>query len=455
MIEDSETTENTKTSSRRQRPFKNRRDAGRQLAPLLEPLQGSGTVVLALPRGGIPVGFEVASHLGAPLQAFPARKVGAPRQPELGIGAVAPGGMLVLNEQIIRELAIPQKDVELVVARESAELNERLKRYWGEKPTLDLKGRTVILVDDGLATGGTASAALRALRKQGVGKLILAVPICASQTASALTSLADAIVCLLRTDNLSAVGLWYDNFEQTTDEEVDELLAVAAKAMDEPAHHIVVSQPVSVPIGSTSIEGDLTLPDRPLGVVLFAHGSGSSRFSERNRMVAAALNKERFATLLIDLVTPLEEKQGKVNSLKFDIPLLSERLVAAIDWLASYGPTSHLHLGLFGASTGAAAALNAAADRPSRTAAVVSRGGRVDLADESVLVSVTAPTLLIVGELDPFVLELNLRFAHRKTVTLTEVKVVPGASHLFSEPGALETVARLSAEWFTRHLGQH
>ena len=214
----------------RKRVFKNRRDAGRKLAPLLASYRGSDPLVLALPRGGVPVAFEIASYLNAPLGAFPTRKIGAPGQPELGIGAVAPGGTLVLNEQIIRELAIHREDVDLIVARETTELDARISLYWRDKSSLDFSGRVVILVDDGLATGSTAWAALRALRKLEVQHLTLAVPICASQTAQWLSTVADTVVCVLHTDNLSAVGLWYDDFEQTSDLEVAHLLEQADRS---------------------------------------------------------------------------------------------------------------------------------------------------------------------------------------------------------------------------------
>ncbi|MEO6457775.1 MAG: phosphoribosyltransferase family protein [Chloroflexia bacterium] len=208
----------------RRRAFKNRRDAGQQLAPLLGSYRGSNPLVLALPRGGVPVAFEVATYLNAPLRAFPTRKIGAPGQPELGIGAVAPGGTLVLNEQTIRELEIPREDVDLIIARETKELDDRISLYWRDDGGLNLSERVVILVDDGLATGSTAWAALRALRNLRVQHLTLAVPICASQTAQFLFAVADTVVCVLHTDNLSAVGLWYDNFEQTSDQEVAQLL---------------------------------------------------------------------------------------------------------------------------------------------------------------------------------------------------------------------------------------
>lgn len=209
---------------------------------------------------------------------------------------------------------------------------------------------------------------------------------------------------------------------------------------------------VTVPVQGASLAGDLAVPPDPAGLVVFAHGSGSSRFSPRNRRVAAALRAAGLGTLLVDLLTPREEEEdARSGELRFDIGLLARRLVAAVDWLARDARTSGLPVGAFGASTGAAAALIAAAERPEAVAAVVSRGGRPDLAAEA-LGRVRAPTLLIVGEADPVVLELN-RDAMERMPGEVRLEIVPRAGHLFEEPGALEEVARLAADWFVRHLG--
>ena len=203
--------------------------------------------------------------------------------------------------------------------------------------------------------------------------------------------------------------------------------------------------------GATAVAGDLVVPPSARGVVLFAHGSGSSRHSPRNRIVAATLHEAQLATLLLDLLTEEEERVDlRTGELRFDIGLLAQRLVAAIDWLGREAETAQLRLGCFGASTGAAAALVAAAERPDAVAAVVSRGGRPDLAGDS-LGRVRAPTLLIVGSKDTLVLELN-RQAAEQLPGERDVTVVPGASHLFEEPGALDRVSGLARDWFTRHL---
>ena len=204
--------------------FEDRVDAGRQLAERLASYAEERPVVFALPRGGVPVGAEVSRSLGAPLEVIVSRKLGAPGQPEFGIGAVAPSGVRVLNERAVRALGIEEDYLEMISARELAEAERRLKLFRGDRPYPDLERRTAILVDDGLATGVTARAALLALRRMNPRRLVLAVPVCALQTAELLRPEADDLICLLAPANLEAVGLWYRNFEQTSDEEVVRLL---------------------------------------------------------------------------------------------------------------------------------------------------------------------------------------------------------------------------------------
>jgi dienelactone hydrolase len=208
---------------------------------------------------------------------------------------------------------------------------------------------------------------------------------------------------------------------------------------------------VTVPAGPVKLQGDLAMPAAARGVVLFAHGSGSGRQSPRNRYVAEILQQAQFCTLLLDLLTADEEARDLyTREYRFNLPLLAERLVAATDWLAANPETQALPLGYFGASTGAAAALIAATERPQVVRAVVSRGGRPDLALE-VLDRVQAPTLLLVGGYDSVVIDLN-REAYARLPGTKHLEIVPAATHLFEEPGTLEEVARLAAAWFTQYL---
>ena len=209
---------------------------------------------------------------------------------------------------------------------------------------------------------------------------------------------------------------------------------------------------VRLPAGAATLKGNLGIPKDARGVVLFAHGSGSGRHSPRNRYVAEVLREAGLATLLVDLLTPEEEEVDlRTRHLRFDIGLLADRLAAATDWVIENSSTQNLRVGYFGASTGAGAALVAAAELPRQVGAIVSRGGRPDLAGEA-LPRVTAPTLLIIGGEDELVIGMN-REAMEQLRAEKKLEVVPGATHLFEEPGKLEEVARLAAGWFVQHLG--
>jgi putative phosphoribosyl transferase len=208
------------------RPFRDRREAGRLLAAqLAEYANRPEVLVLALPRGGVPVGFEVARALEAPLDVFVVRKLGVPGREEFAMGAIATGGVRILNEEVVRALGIPEQVIEAIAAKEQEELARRERLYRGDRPAPDVRGRTVILVDDGLATGATMQAAVKALRQQQPARIVVAVPVAAPETCDVLKSEADDVVCAVTPEPFYAVGLWYDDFSQTTDEEVRDLLA--------------------------------------------------------------------------------------------------------------------------------------------------------------------------------------------------------------------------------------
>jgi putative phosphoribosyl transferase len=448
--------------------YRDRADAGRRLAAgLHEYAHRPDVIVLALPRGGVPVAYEVARVLGAPLDVFVVRKLGLPMHPEFAMGAIASGGVRVLDQRVIRRFGVSAEELATVTAAEQRELERRERRYRESRPFPDVRGRTVILVDDGLATGATMAAAAAALRAEEPAKLVVAVPVSAPETCDAIGDLVDDIVCAATPEPFRAVGLWYGDFTQTSDDEVHDLLARAGREHpDKPPGHDVagarierevvtdghtMERTVRLAAGPVVLEGTLVVPESARGVVLFAHGSGSSRHSPRNRFVARELQRGGLATLLIDLLTTGEEAiDERTHQLRFDIRLLAERLVGAIDWLNVQPETRTLAIGLFGASTGAGAALVAAAERPRGIRAVVSRGGRPDLAGAA-LPQVRAPTLLIVGELDEPVIRLNEEAMARMRAPV-ELKIVAGATHLFEERGTLEQVARLARDWFERHL---
>ena len=213
--------------------YANRREAGAVLAGQLRDFAGrTDVVVLGLPRGGMPVAFEVAKALQAPLDVFVVRKLGLPGHPELAMGAIASGGVRVLNDDLLRQLHVPTSAIDAVARAEQAELERRERAYRGARPPIPLEGRIVILVDDGLATGSTMRAAVLAIRRALPSQIVVAVPVGARETCRALEEVADDVVCARMPEPFTAVGLWYDNFEQTTDEEVRRLLSSVSPLVD-------------------------------------------------------------------------------------------------------------------------------------------------------------------------------------------------------------------------------
>ncbi|GGH90861.1 phosphoribosyltransferase family protein [Arthrobacter liuii] len=429
--------------------FHDRPDAGRRLGKRLAPLRGGDVVVLGLPRGGVPVAFEVAKALEAPLDVIVVRKLGVPFQPEVAMGAIGEGNVRVLDQRTISMARISQEDLQQVERQERALLESRVARFRQGRRRVDLAGRTAVIVDDGIATGSTARVACQVARRQGAAKVILAVPVAPARAIVELKE-PDDIVCLLSPQDFQAVGYYYHDFSPTEDGEVVQLLDAAASP---PYQRGVqggdgsLEDDVEISDGRVVLPGSLYLPARCDGTVLFAHGSGSSRHSPRNRFVASVLHGAGLGTLLLDLLTP-EEEVNRANV--FDIGLLARRLSSATHWLEARHDGSAGRIGYFGASTGAGAALWAAAEPGAQVAAVVSRGGRPDLASPR-LAAVKAPTLLIVGGADTQVLALN-RQAMARMQAPTRLEIVPGATHLFEEPGTLATAATLAADWFRQYL---
>ncbi len=421
--------------------FKDRRHAGKSLAEhiKLTDLEKMNTIVLALPRGGVPIAFEVAQALNCPLDVLVVRKIGHPRNSEYGIGAITEDGSYWLDPEASVS-HITSLVVDSIIANEKKELERRIAKY-RDHDLPSLIGKNVVLVDDGLATGVTAKVASRYLRSLGAKKIILAVPVCAADSAKKLRQEVDQFICINEPRYFLGVGEFYAKFDQTTDEEVLELLEQSRGPQ-------IIE--VEIPnVGDVFTKGTLALPKHPKAIVIFAHGSGSSRFSPRNMEVASILNRAGIATLLFDLLTE-EEAQDRHNV--FDIPFLGIRLISATKWLRQQEIAKNLAIGYFGASTGGGAALWAAGELDNDIAAVVSRGGRPDLALNR-LPQVMAPTLLIVGEEDKEVIKLN-QIAY-KELKNAKISLIPHATHLFEEPGALEQLSMEAVEWFLKYcVGQ-
>jgi putative phosphoribosyl transferase len=396
-----------------------------------------GVVVLGLPRGGVPVAYEVATALDAPLDVVVVRKIGVPSQREVAMGAIGEGGVRVVDEQVIAAMGITAEQFSRVERTERVELERRMSQFRSHGAPLQLEGRTVVIVDDGVATGSTAKAACRVARAQGAARVVLAVPVAAAQAFASLRDEADEVIAVLTVEGSFAVGQWYDEFEQTSDNEVQEVLARGAKRVHDAE--------VIINTGTIELSGRLTIPLTATMVVVFAHDSGSSRHSSRSRSLAASLNQRGLATLLFDL---LSEDEGLDRANVLDVDLLVSRLVGTTRWLRRQ-LGEDWDIGYFGASTGAAAAMIAAGDQSLGVTCIVVSGGRIDLAGGR-LAAVVAPTLLIVGGDDSLLVALNAS-AQRELTCEHRLEMVEGATHLLEEPGALDRVCRLAGEWFDSH----
>lgn len=412
--------------------FRDRLDAGRQLARALHAWRGRHPLVLAIPRGAVPMGRVVADALGGDLDVVLARKLGAPGNPEYAIGAIDEDGWVARNPDVPDT---PEMERHIAAQRELelAQIRRRRALYTPGRGPASPLGRITIVVDDGLATGSTMIAALHSLRRHAPTRLICAVPVAPPETLRRIGLWADEVVCLSSPASFHAVGQFYRDFTQV--EDADVVTALSGPRL--PAGNLRID------LADVTLQGELE-PGDSQRLVIFAHGSGSSRLSPRNREVARVLNEAGMGTLLFDMLTTDEDRQYER---RFDIPLLTERLLNTSAWLRARGPWRSV--GYFGASTGAAAALRAAARHP--VDAVVSRGGRPDLAGAEALRQVECPVLLLVGDRDVEVLALNQR-AQEHIGPNAWLKTIAGATHLFEEEGALEQVAALARDWFERHL---
>ena len=435
--------------------FRDRRDAGRHLAEVVRraDLGGGDVVVLGLPRGGVPVAFEIASVLRVPLDVIVVRKLGVPFQPELAMGAIGEGGVRVENRDVLQSAARSSFELEAVETRDALS--------WNDVPTnIEMGARDSSSGVDARSSSTTGSRraprCVPLVRLRGPWERLASSSPCQSHRGRRPRRCPTSATrcCASRRPNRSTPlvsGIATSPRRPTSKWSTSSALRRReTRALRDPrnAHPPVRDEDIRVRTGQVDMCGRLTVPSGPFGTVVFAHGSGSSRHSPRNRYVAGVLNAAGLATLLIDLLSAEEEME---RSYVFDIRLLADRLGDATRWTRTVPDVSTTKIGLFGASTGAAAALWAAAQPDSGISAVVSRGGRPDLA-APLLAAVAAPTLLIVGGCDDAVLDLNRR-AQEELRCESRLVVVPGATHLFEEPGTLQTVAELARDWFTTELG--
>ena len=298
--------------------FRDRIDAGRQLATRLRTYANrEDVVVLGIPRGGVTVAFEVAQALDAPLDIFLSRKLGVPEHEELAFGAIAAGDGRYLDKRVIEATGISDQQIERVTQDVKNTLQQRALLYQGNRIPVDVTGKTIILIDDGIATGASVYAAISALRQMKPAKLVLAVPVAPASTCAWLRGVVDQLICVYAPEQFYAVGQFYEFFPQVEDDEVQELLRRASlprnKSSRVESSREGSQSEVFIDLGDVQLGGTLSIPRDPKGIVMFAHGSGSSRHSRRNRYVAEVLHAEGFATLLFDLLTKRGRIRGSAN----------------------------------------------------------------------------------------------------------------------------------------------
>jgi putative phosphoribosyl transferase len=426
--------------------FRDRHEAGLCLAAKLTGRFGARPLILALPRGGLPVAAPVAEALDADLDVLVVRKVGAPSNPEYAMGAVGEGGVVVIDRAVCSGLHVSEDEVRRATLQAQTEVARRVRAYRSGLSPLTLTDRDVVVVDDGLATGSTAAAAVNVARRMGARSITLAVPVGSREAVARLRGMVDDLVCLEQPEPFWAVGEHFEDFDQLDDAEVVRILAEHPQRVRLPKRD-AMDRDVRIDVGGAYLPGHLAVPPNATGMVVFVHGTGSTRNSPRNLAVASMLRAAGLGTLLFDLVTEGESQRG----LDPGIGVSADRVVAAANWLARQPETATLPMGYLGSSSGAAVALAAAAAAPHLVEAVVSRSGRPDLAREW-LSGVQAPTLLIVGSLDQAVVDIN-RQAQQELRCPHLLEVVRGATHLFEEEGTLTQAAALARTWFLQHLG--
>lgn len=422
--------------------FHNRQHAGKLLAEKLEKYKKLNTIVLALPRGGVPVAAEIATALKAQLEVLVVRKIGAPFQPELAVGAMCEEDPPIWSESLLSRIGLEPDDLEKTVKLEKDKIKKQIQLFRQGRKLPSITQKVAIIVDDGLATGATMHAAIKYLNKKGAAKIVAAIPIAAESSARKLRDKVDDLVALEEPEDLMSVGQWYEDFSQVADDEVIALLKKTTDSSDK------VTSEIEIPLDKAKLNGDLKTFASMKSLIIFAHGSGSSRKSPRNQQVASDLNQQGFGTLLFDLLTD-QEAENRRNV--FNIDFLSDRLASVVKWLREQPELKSLPFGFFGASTGAGAAIQAASKLANNESvyAIVSRGGRPDLAGDALKI-VKAPTLLLVGGQDFGVIELNQKA--QSLLSNCELSIIPGATHLFEEPGTLEDVSRQASDWFRDHL---
>ncbi len=445
-------------------PFTDRTDAGRRLAQALAPFEDKNPLVVALPRGGVPVGYEVARALGAPLDVLVTRRLTTPEDQETGFGAIGPGGVRYLDSARIQDLGITDRQLEALAADASAEVEARSRCFRGTSRPLSVRNRIVILVDESITDGSTARLAARILRSLGPKRLILATPVAPPGTLEALRDEVDGLVFLISPEEVGDLGQWYREHPTITDGDVEAYLHRAHKDLERLAERgrrppeVRVEHPepmaqraVKIKLGGTTLNGLLAIPEHAQGLVLFGHSSGSNRYTPRNQQLAEKLRETGLATLQVDLLTPGEAAEDvRTQRFRSDIQTLSRRVSGIVDWLAAHPAAKVLPVAFHGTGTSAALGVVAARQRPGRVQALIACSGRMDLV-QATLDELDVPSLLIVGEEDTETLEIN-RHALQALRGPAELVLVPETGPIFEAPEVTERMADSIADWCRQHL---
>jgi putative phosphoribosyl transferase len=416
--------------------FKDRTEAGIRLGEALAKMGLEQPVVLGIPRGGLPVAAEVARATGGELAAIVARKLGAPGNPELAIGATTADGVYYLDPQAARMIGADDAYVARERDRQAREAARREELFDSHRRP-PLAGRTVVVVDDGVATGATAIASVRSVKAAGASRVILAVPVGPPSTVEVLRKEADEVVCLSIEDNFWAVGQFYDDFEAVEDDEVQRILrSFAPVAAGDPSRAFTVER------AAVRLAGHLATPpgQGPFPGVAFVHGLGSSKESPRNVVIAQALLDAGIAAVLFDLSGHGESS----NDSQIGLDAYVDDLEAVWHWMQQQPELDLGRLGVAGSSLGAVVAMHGASEGKTHPATMVLRAPPAN-ADE--FVRLTVPSLVLIGSNDPLLAEVKMGVTK---CAMAQLSVVQGAGHLFEEPGTLEEAVKRTVDWFTR-----
>jgi predicted phosphoribosyltransferase/dienelactone hydrolase len=417
--------------------YRDRNHAGEKLAIALKQRAFENPVVLGIPRGGVPVAAEVARVLGAELGVVVARKLGAPWNPELAIGATTAIGATYVNEEVAADVGADDAYIE---AEKQSQIQEAKRReeLFDSSRRPRIEGRNVIVVDDGIATGATAIAAVRSMKAEGAQQVILAIPVGPPETVRHLRDEADEVVCLDEDPGFWAVGQYYMDFNPVSDDEVRSILDSFAAAAVDP------SRPVEIDRDGVRLAGILTTPSESgaFPLVIFVHGLGSSKDSPRNVVIADHLVDAGIATLLFDLSGHGESSKDRKDGMDAYVADLE----AAYAWAKRQPEVKDGLIGIAGSSLGATVAVRALGEGKLTPAAMVLRAPPIEPHE---LQQVHVPSLVLIGSADPLRFDVQMGVAGNSQLKLS---IVEGASHLFEEPGTLEEALRRTVDWFTLKL---